>query len=93
VLWGSLKPDLGPPSTSMFDKVEHAGAYCLLALLGAWSFRPLLPLAAGLILFGAGVEVLQAVMDLGREGDVLDALANTVGVAVGLGLTLALRRR
>ena len=41
-------------------------------------------LAALLVLMGIGLEVLQAQMGLGRMLDRNDALANTIGVLIGL---------
>ncbi len=93
VAWGSLTPTEALPTVSLSDKIQHAGAYGMLMLLGAWAFAPLAPVAAGLVLFGVGVEIAQATMHLGRQGDVLDGLANTLGVAVGIAVALALRRR
>lgn len=84
VAWGSLAPSEALPTVTIWDKVQHAGAYFVLALLGAWTFPRRLPVALGLIAFGAGIEVAQATMDLGRQGDVLDGLANTFGVVVGM---------
>lgn len=91
VAWASLTPVQALPTVDLWDKAEHAAAYLGLALLGAWSFRAA-PVLAGLILFGIGVEVLQAVMGLGRQGDALDAVANTLGVVAGLVLATAARR-
>jgi hypothetical protein len=41
-------------------------------------------LLAGLSLFGAFIEVVQAIPELHRDSDVLDWLADTVAVAVVL---------
>ncbi|RYF95676.1 MAG: hypothetical protein EON95_00420 [Caulobacteraceae bacterium] len=94
IAWLSLSPveDL-PQGLTFWDKAEHALAYLGLALLGAWAFPARLGrLAVGLFLGGVGVEILQSTMGLGRQGDAWDALANSTGIAVGLGLALALRR-
>ncbi len=87
IAWLSVAPSVAVPSVNMWDKLEHAGAYLGLALLGAWSFRVgSWRLAVGLFLLGVGLEIAQATMGWGRQGDVLDALANTLGISVGLGL-------
>lgn len=92
VLWLSLAPGTAIPSVSLWDKAEHATAYFGLALIGAAAFPSRLGrLAGGLFLLGVGVELLQAFMDLGRQGDPLDALANSIGIAAGIGLALAIR--
>jgi hypothetical protein len=41
-------------------------------------------LAFWLLLFGAGIEVAQGLMKLGRSPDVLDFAADSVGIAVAL---------
>jgi VanZ family protein len=88
----SLTPVEELPKTGVSDKIEHFIAYAGLALLGAWAFpHPLLRLAAGLVAFGVGVEILQATMGLGRQGDIVDALANTLGVMAGLGFVRSRR--
>jgi VanZ family protein len=94
ISWLSLAPAQALPGVTLWDKVEHAGAYMALTLLGAWAFpHRLTRLAAGLFAFGVGVEILQSMMGLGRQGEPADALANTVGIAGGLLLTLAIRER
>lgn len=93
VLWGSLSPITAIPNVSLWDKAQHALGYLTLALLGAWAFASLGRLAAGLVLMGLAVEVLQAAMDLGRQGDLADGLANTVGVLAGVGAAWLVRRR
>lgn len=93
VLWGSLSPVTALPSVSLWDKAQHALGYLALALLGAWAFAPLGRLAAGLVLMGLAVEVLQATMNLGRQGDLADGLANTVGVLAGVSAAWLVRRR
>ena len=88
VVIGSLVPahDL-PEVPSGFDKVEHFGAYAALAA-GAvqlfsrrlsWGFVCVL-----LVLMGISLEYLQAKMGLGRMLDRQDALANGIGVLIGL---------
>ena len=92
ILWLSLAPSDGVPSFSLWDKLKHAIAYLGLAVLGGLAFpNHLWRMAAGLFTFGAGAEVFQASMALGRQGDPADALANTAGIAAGLLLTLAVR--
>lgn len=68
------------------DKVQHIAAFVTLALLGSFAYprTALLRLLAGLSLFGAFIEVVQAIPALHRDSDVLDWLADTVAVAVVL---------
>ncbi len=88
VVIGSLMPahDL-PKVPDGFDKFEHFGAYAVLAASAvqlfsrrlSWGFVCVL-----LVLMGIGLEYLQAHMALGRMLDRQDALANTIGVLIGL---------
>jgi VanZ family protein len=85
IVWLSVAPTTAIPSVNMWDKLEHAGAYVGLALIGAWAFRSRSwRLALGLFALGVGVEIAQATMGWGRQGDVLDAVANSVGIGLGL---------
>jgi VanZ family protein len=92
ILWLSLAPTEDLPQVTLWDKLEHAIAYLGLAVLGGLAFpNHLWRMVGGLFTFGVGVEVFQALMALGRQGDPADALANTLGIALGLVLTLAVR--
>jgi VanZ family protein len=68
------------------DKVQHITAFATLALLGSFAYPStrLLKLLVGLSLFGAAIEVFQAIPALHRDSDVLDWIADTVAVAVVL---------
>jgi len=72
----------GEPS----DKLQHITAFATLGLLGAWAYArvALTRLAIGLSLFGALIEVVQAIPALHRDSDVLDWLADTVACGVVL---------
>ena len=76
-------PDVpGEPS----DKVQHIAAFATLALVGSFAYpaTALVRLLAGLSLFGAFIEVVQAIPALHRDSDVVDWLADTVAVVVVL---------
>jgi VanZ family protein len=70
------------------DKVQHIAAFATLGLLGSWAYAGLSAwqLVLRLSLFGAFIEVVQAIPALHRDSDVLDWVADTV--ACGLVLTL-----
>jgi VanZ family protein len=70
------------------DKVEHIIAFATLAALGSLAYprAALVKLLAGLSLFGALIEVVQAIPALQRDSDVKDWLADTAAVAVVLAL-------
>ena len=87
VVAGELLPGKDLPSLSMSDKSEHFIAYALLSASAvqlfarrlSWAFVCLL-----LVLMGIALEFLQGSMGLGRSMDRYDALANTIGVLIGL---------
>ena len=66
------------------DKIQHMAAFATLGLLGGLAFPDARPvrLVVGLSLFGAVIEVLQAIPSLHRDSDPLDWLADTVACAV-----------
>lgn len=87
VVVASLVPARDLPDLQVSDKFEHFAAYAVLSA-GAvqlfvrrlsWGFVCVL-----LVLMGIGLEYLQAQMGLGRMLDRYDALANTIGVLIGL---------
>ena len=88
IVIGSLLPahDL-PRVPAGFDKLEHFGAYALLAAGAVQLFERRLSwgfVCVLLVLLGIGLEYLQTQMGLGRMLDRQDALANTIGVLLGL---------
>lgn len=85
----SLVPLQAIPGMDVSDKAQHLIAYLCLALAGGIAFpgrRSLLVMGLGLVLFGVSLELAQSFIP-GRFASVVDAAANTLGVA--LGLTLA----
>lgn len=85
-------PDIpGHPS----DKIQHIAAFATLALLGSWAFttRKWIVLIAALSLFGAAIEVVQAIPWLHRDSELLDWVADTVAAAVVLIVVRWLRSR
>ena len=70
------------------DKVQHIIAFATLAALGTFAYPriTLVRLLAGLSLFGAFIEVVQAIPALHRDCDIWDWVADTIAVAVVLGL-------
>lgn len=95
IAWLSLIPADGVPAPEVSDKIRHFIAYAALAApltlylgLRRW-------LAAALIaaVFGALMEVGQAVMPFGREGSFGDVLANLGGAVCGALLVRLVWRR
>jgi hypothetical protein len=68
------------------DKLQHMAAFGTLALFGGFAFPATgrLQLFLRLSLFGAFIEVVQAIPALHRDSDVLDWLADTLAVSVVL---------
>jgi VanZ family protein len=92
---GSLNPVTKPPGEYHIDKFAHLLVYGGLAGLPALflrRWRPILLLAVALVAVGCAVEVLQHLVP-GRKGSVGDALANTIGIALGLAAGRQVRQR
>lgn len=73
------------------DKVEHFLAYFVLAASAVqlWADRrALLRVALGLIALGIGIEVAQGTLTEARSADPIDAVANSVGVLIGMATVL-----
>jgi VanZ family protein len=70
------------------DKVTHFSGYCILALWFAGVARRSRYLVVGLLLIalGGSLEIAQGLMHEGRTADWLDFLANSLGIATGLGV-------
>src|ERR1700743_374946 len=84
VTWGELTPS--PPHLIMhvWDKLLHFTAYLGLAAMAALSLnsrRILLYAVLALIAFGGLLEIVQGMT--GRDADILDELANTLGAVTG----------
>ncbi len=91
----ALFPHLQLPEPSAlqgyFDKVGHVLAFVALALLGAGAWPRRWSLIGGLVCYAVILELLQR-FSAGREVHIADALANLVGLAIGLGFVMARRR-
>lgn len=89
VILASLMPaqNLPPPPFAGIDKVEHFIAYASLSMYAVMLFARMRAQAlsgALLIALGVTLEFVQASMSNERAGDSADALANALGVLVGL---------
>ena len=87
----SLVPSHDLPSLGgISDKWEHAVGYSVLALWFAGIYpRPRYPMiGVALLVMGVVIEGLQGAMHLGRQADLRDVYANTVGIVCGLVLAL-----
>lgn len=86
VLYAAFAPPSNAPSLVPWDKANHFIAFYVLAVLAAASFPRASPwlLAAALLGVGGGIELVQALPPVGRDGDVGDWIADGVGVAGAL---------
>lgn len=89
VIVGSLLPGSALPEVSVNDKIEHAGAYCLLMVWFAGLYpRRLYPLIAAVLLaLGIGLDLLQGLTRT-RSLELYDIVADLVGIVIGSGLSL-----
>ena len=88
--WPSPPPPL-PPLPDNSDKLEHLLAYFVLAACAVQLFagRRALGLAAvGLVALGIGIEIAQGLLTTTRAADPRDAVANTLGVVLGMATVL-----
>ena len=85
-----LVPQRDLPRMNISDKIEHALAYVALTLWFGGLFRPRSYgwIALWMLVLGAGIEIAQGLMGLGRTADIRDFYADAAGVAAGLALAL-----
>jgi len=91
VTWGELTPSPPHLETHVWDKLLHFTAYFGLAGMAAWSLksrRTLVLAVLGLIVFGGLLEIVQGMT--GRDADVLDEVANSLGAVLGASTGLLL---
>jgi hypothetical protein len=91
-----IAPVDGPPPAIPFqDKIFHAVAFACLTGPGVLVLpkRYLWFWITHMVVLGAGIEWAQARSDLGRAGDVMDFIADCVGVALAYGVGRMIRRR
>ena len=81
----------GMPSigTDYDDKIYHLIAYFLLAVLWFSAFsdkvlrNKIVIIVSGCIAFGIIIEAIQGKLTADRVGDILDIIANIIGVLIG----------
>ncbi|HTT98291.1 MAG TPA: VanZ family protein [Rhizomicrobium sp.] len=93
VTWGELTPSPPHLEAHVWDKLLHFTAYFGLAGMAAWSLKSrwaVLYAVLGLIAFGGLLEIVQGMT--GRDADIFDELANTLGAISGVVAGLLLIR-
>lgn len=103
LFWLSLMPDPPTPKIELlaWDKMQHALAYGLLTAVGGWvlfahiSSRWRIWLGAALfaVFCGGLLEILQGLLTRTRQPDILDLLADGVGIVIVAALGLLLQKR
>ena len=87
----SLIPGTKLPPTGVSDKFEHALAYLLLTVwfTGMYSRSAYWRIGLSMFLLGIAIEVAQGLMPFGRQPDLRDVVANSLGILLGLGIALS----
>lgn len=77
------------------DKLQHMAAFATLAVLGALGYpsASLRRIGLGLVLVGAGIEVVQMIPALNRDADVMDVMADSLALVLALPLVAVLPGR
>jgi VanZ family protein len=86
VIWGELKP-AGQLEIHVWDKALHFTAYfglALMATIAVRANRKAIWFALALIAMGGALEIIQGMV--GRDCDIWDEVANTLGVLAGLAI-------
>jgi VanZ family protein len=81
-----LEPPRYVPNLHLWDKAEHAIAFGGMTLWFGGLVRRSRYLVVGfvMLLFGGGIEIAQGVMRWGRDMDIMDFLADGVGISIAL---------
>lgn len=78
-----------PQAFNFYDKAQHGLVFVTLTLAGLMAFPDRLKtICLGLCLYGGLMEVCQSQLTTTRHGDMVDWAADSVGIAVGLGVYL-----
>jgi len=94
ILVKSLTPALPSLNINNADKFIHVIAYLILGAVTLPALprvRPVL-VVLGVAGFGAGIEVLQGMINTGRSADIYDAFANALGAVLAVIIWVLLTR-
>ena len=94
LIYMTLAPGKDVPGEGIvWDKAEHALSWAVLTGAGLLlSTRRRWAIGVFAFVFGAAIEVLQAVMPLGRDGDWRDLAADSVGIVAAYAVWFGMRR-
>ncbi len=90
-LYAPTEPRL-PVGFTYIDKLGHLGVFFLVAVTGRWVGIRWQVLAPLLVAQAVVSEIVQALFEVGRDGDVWDSVADLIGTALGLGGWEAVQR-
>jgi VanZ family protein len=78
-----------PKAFNFYDKAQHSLVFVTLTLAGLMAFpNRVKAVCFGLCFYGGLMEVCQSQLTTTRHGDVVDWLADSAGMAVGLAIYL-----
>ena len=78
-----------PKAFDFYDKAQHGLMFATLTMAGLLAYpKRVKTVVWGLVFYGGLMEVLQSLLTTTRHGEWFDWLADSVGVAVGLGAYL-----
>ena len=89
IIWLSLTPSPPQVDVPYSDKIGHLASYAVLMFWFSQLYRTRIYYAAGFILMGVALEVIQRQLGT-RSFEAADMLANALGVLLGWGVTLLL---
>jgi len=87
VVFGELMPHGGGLEPKVWDKALHFTAYFGLALIATLAVRAnrlTIWIMLALVAIGGALEIIQGMV--GRDMDIFDELANTLGILAGAGI-------
>lgn len=95
IAWLAFRPAATVDAGLPWDKANHALAFVALTVLAGRGWpglrRSLLVLA--MLMAGVGIELVQGLPQIGRDADAGDVVADAVGIALGLAVSVWWRGR
>lgn len=90
----AIMPSPQAPDLGAGDKMNHIIAFLMLTFIGraAYPFQPAWRLGVGLSLFGALIELTQAIPALQREASIRDWIADSLAIIVALAICRMVER-
>lgn len=85
IAYKSLVPTELSSDITHFDKILHFVAYFGLAglFMAGLPRRSIIMIILSISVLGALIEILQTLMNLGRDGSIMDMMANSLGAICG----------